>query len=692
MAEAHFEVNGTVLGDDPGFQIGAGVGAGFGGGTAWDFFARAGIEDPRRLYTTVSELLIAELARHARRELDAQYTHAIEIFEFVAPIAAITAYDLGEMASEEILQPANQSVAPFLKAFSQRVALYTLDKLVELGAELVSSALMDALSLASGQTLGEADRQSLEADIQSAMDILGGDEFEIDSVIEALTPVINILTRLAPDLAEDWQNELALLWSAAVTGRALRRSAAKAGATINVLGLGAAVSGAALSIPPAPDAIAQAYMRRLGVARTEIGFDDVIDFLSDQSIGPLLEQYVPMVHATLGTVAETLGISIGDLVEAALTGAVGEDLTQTDLYVQMRDYCKTEIDGIVLQELIPEMRVALQDVPDAQAYIDDVIVPTLHGLSDFSFDSLDELVGGMTVAEFDLFNPAFKTGLADLVWQFFSRNVVFLTDILMDKAVDELNAGFITLEAQARGPAGDAMTDGALTLGTEVFPGFSPVNPEHVDALRDLVADLLGAGATAFGPAIWTPARRNRLKTLTQTLLDRKTVIDYSRHDEVNDVLTQLSECYYVSDAVNLARLLEALANLTAEEFRVVMERVVPALEIFFLRITGPALAEVEARVVSFIGGLADRLREIEQALEDLAEALEDIAQDLAGSRGIVRHRDRTAKRDVAQQHFECAAGAGFADGRGYCARRSRFRFASNGRSIRSGQHCKGRV
>ncbi|WP_299689919.1 lamin tail domain-containing protein [uncultured Tateyamaria sp.] len=629
MAEAHLEVNGTVLGEESGFQISAGAGAGLGGGTAWDFFCKAGIEDPRRLYTTITELLIAELAAHARREMEPEYGAVIEVFEFVAPIAATTAYDLGEVASEQLLQPANQSVAPFLEAFSQRLAFYILDKVVDLGVQLLSRTLIEAVSALTQRQISDADRQAIDGHLRAAIDMLSSGPLELDTAVEVLTPIADALTLLAPDLVEQWESELAILWSAAAAGRSLRRSAAKAGVTLNVLGLGASsFSGSALTVPTPPLPVRRAYERHFGLTNPAIGFDDVIDFLTDQSLGPLLERHVPLVEETLGQVGEVLGITLGDVVEAALTGAVGEDLSNTDLYVQLRDYCKNAIEFVVMDDLIDPMKEAVADTPDAVTYIDEVVVPVLQGTSHFAFGRVDELVAGLSASDFDAFSPSFKEGLADLVWLLFSRNVVFLADVMLDKAIVHLNDGFTDLQTRVRDD--DAMISDALSLGEDVFPGFVSVDPDHADALRDLVIDLLGAGAHAFGPAIWDHTRRTNLKRLIKRLLDRGAAADYSNHPEVNRALNELAECYGIKDAAGLVLVIKALAELTADEFEVVVERVIPALEIFFLRLSAKPLQEIETRVINFIGVAADHLREIERALAELEEALEELAQDIA--------------------------------------------------------------
>lgn len=639
MAEAHLEANGTLVGDNAGFQIGAGAAVGWGGGTGWDFYALLGFNDPRRFYNTAVELISAEVLEIARRELPAEQQQAVALLELVLPVVSSTAYDLGEMAAEELLRPAEFAVEPFLEAFGQRLALYVLDRIVQIGEKLIADILHQALASLASRPLSNAARAELRTLVEEALAIVGDRALTPETALQVFAPLTDILELLAHDLIEKWRDQLALLWSGAVVAEALRNSAASAGIAVNILGgISAGASADLLAIPPPPAAVADAYDAYFNPGPTAILFGDVIDYLAGNGMEQWFEQLAPDAALVLNSIGDLLDLTLGDLVTGALRAAVGDNLTNVELYVKLRDFVKNSIDGALVVDLLPAIKAEATDMPEVIDYIDEVVEPVLLATSGFVFNQVDDMVAGMAASRFDPFNQSFKAGLSELVWMVFVRNVVFMVDVMMDTAVDALHDGFSQLDADVRSEPDHPINHAGSTLALTAFGGFAPENPDHVDALQDLLADLISAGAASFGPSIWTDQRRVDLRTLTRQLLERQRPSSYEP-TPLQDAFDELADCFFVPEIDALTDLIKLLAELTADEFEVIMGLVVPAFEMFFLRLTVDVVETLEQLALDAIADVAEAVRLAWEALQIAKGLAEEAAAELERSGGQANDR-----------------------------------------------------
>lgn len=86
--------------------------------------------------------------------------------------------------------------------------------------------------------------------------------------------------------------------------------------------------------------------------------------------------------------------------------------------------------------------------------------------------------------------------------------------------------------------------------------------------------------------------------------------LDLSDGDALYAFFDQLRQCFFVPEQDTLEALSALLGEVTLEELQIVFERVVPALEIFWLRLTLTSVDEMEQDAHAWIDGMANGLRE----------------------------------------------------------------------------------
>jgi hypothetical protein len=650
QATAHLDVKGSLKDDDEaGFVIEAGASAAWGGGAGWDVYGALALDNPKRFYDYATTRITRELVREARRQLPSEYRVAAELLDFALPIALHAAYELGQQAVLSALSDSEYMVEPFVDTFVADLQRYAVDKLAEAGQQLLVHAIDSMLHRATAEHLDDAQRARLPGEIEALIDDLDGSVVTFATLPPVVGRLVSIFSILAPEESSHWRQPITVVWVALAAAEALRSAIGSASASGGVVGLAtvsveADVVGVPLINPP--EIVREELTQHFGAMPAMLMFHDAVDYLFDIGVAPLLEDAVPELATLFGMLRDELDISTGEVVESALIGSAGAGFSNTALYRRLRTILNTIVDGHVVADLMPAMRVHMADNPDALLWVNEVAEPCLLATSGFVFDQLDQLVDhGIPADEQSPFLKTFRSGLSALVAKVVVRNVVVFADIALHHVIGHLHAGMGALATTVRNVPDHAMSSGALTLVPALLPPAAPLPQNLADPTRDLVADLLDAGAEAFGPQVWTPDRRERLRHLMiQLLLSIDGHVDYRDGAQVEQFFASLRECAYCPDPDSLLALLGLFHEITADEMTILLGRVVPALSDFFLKLTYAQFVALEAAAQAFIAefvaalqvlwdayqywkGEVERWQEaMEAAARDVADALEDVA------------------------------------------------------------------
>lgn len=628
MANAHLQVNGTLASEgDSRFVITAGAGVGWGGGTGWDFYAGLKFKDVNRFYHTAAHLITDEVVRQARSRLPAGYGVAIELTDLLLPTALVAAFELGQMSALELVRwgsQADQNAAPFGRAFQRQLQRLIIDKMAEAAGLMLARYLDGIILCILPDSLPAAERNALQTQISTLIDELRLgplDPGRFPVLVDGITGIVEILF---PGELRLWRRPLTIAWCALTLGEALRRASTPAAASldVSVVGAGTLFAGQAQidTIPQPPTLVRAELEHFFDPAPAQIGPADAVDYLLAIGLAPLLEGLLPdlglLLQQLTDLLADTVDLTPGDLVEAALRGAAGEDLADTELYLKLRDWMRAAIEQEIVGELLPALRAELGTDEDARLYLDEVVEPSFLLTTNFVFESLDRVVAGGQVPGSAFFST-FTHGLSVLAWRVFSRNVIVVGDILLHHVVTELHGCFRQLHQEvAADPAHPLVTAGADLLNV-VSPSL-PSDPNRMqEAVHDLFGELLLAGAEAYGPQVWTEARRDKMRFLLIHLLESiDTGLDYHDRDAVAAFFNQLRECYFIPDLVTLEDLGELLLAVTMDELAIMFKRVVPAQEIFFLRLTLNTVENMESQAHAYVEQLAALAREAWELLQ----------------------------------------------------------------------------
>ncbi|MGJ7460028.1 lamin tail domain-containing protein [Halomonas sp. MA07-2] len=665
QAQAHLYVRGTLRDDrDAGFTVEAGAAVGWGAGTGWDLFASIGLENPKRFVNYASERITAELVREARQQLPEHFQPAVELLDFALPLTLQSAYELGQRAVLSALNDTELQVQPFIDNTFAQLQRYLIDKLAGAGERLAAGLLENALLRVSEGHLSAAQQAALRPVVEGLIDDLVDRPLTVQILPSILDRLIHVFTVVAPAETTHWREPLTVLWVSVATTEALRQQIGTLRASGSVVGLGAVAVEAdlvALPLLEPPPVVRAALAQHLGDMPDRLMLHDALDYLFGTGVAPVLDDLIPELSLLLGRLGQTLGLTPGEVVESALLAGLGEDLSRTALYRKLRDVVKEAIDGHIAADLLPELRDRLGADADARVWIDEVAEPCLLATSGFVFDQLDRLVDqGVPSDGMSPFLTSFRSALSALVAKVVVRNVVVLGDILVHHAVVHMNQGMTDLAATVRNAPDHEMVQAACLLTPALLPPGVPAPQDLSGPTRGLVADLLDAGAAAFGPNIWTDPRRTRLRELmVRLLLSIDGHVDYTDGQQVQNFFENLRECAYIPDPQGLMELNGLLCELTADELSVLFERVVPAITAFHLKLTLVQVVALEDAAREFLAAFLDAVqraweryqqwrREAERHLEDAEAAARRTAQALQQAATFLR--DAAVRKAILDQ------------------------------------------
>lgn len=631
MARAHVAIDGSLVavdGHDPGFRFSFGAAVGLEAGAGYGFYCGTDFDDVTRFYRRSVDLLVAEVRRGLADALPPNAQPLIELFDLALPIALETAYELGRRAAQGSLGSAQAAVVPFLDSFSRQLQRWLLEKIVRYAAQELGM-LFQQHGMHASLTLTGAERQAVRSEIEALIDLLDRPVLRPADLPLIIGRCLTLLDALGLDVAP-LRRPLALMWTGASLGFALRGVLAswQGSAGGSLFGIGDTVSGGGVFLPQAPALVLEDYGATLNRVVVNVGFDDAVDYLVATGVGPLLERYLPEARTAISELSTLLQATPGELVDSVLRLSVDADFSRTVLYTRWREWLRTAVDEYVINEVIAAARNnagtgALRD--DVRLYVDHVAEPSLRLLEDFIFDQLDRFVAGRRLLTDDLEEIA--TACSVVIYHILARNLVTFDHIVSRHVLAAISDGFTGLEARFRDRPDDQLVTLMIGLASQSLPGQPALAERHRPAVQELLVELAAAGRVAFGPTIWTAARLAQLRDRRlEVLLSIDGDVKYDGDaDAFRTSLKKLAECTYIPNLDACIALMSLQLDILGEEFGVVVERVIPALAEFYLRITLEQVEELDRQVGQFIDNLVWLAAEAARVVNELLAAAEEL-------------------------------------------------------------------
>lgn len=613
MARGHLEINGALFDDeDAGFTFAAGYAVGLKGGYGFDYFCGVNFDNVRRFYTFAVDRITQEIAGELRARLPRPMRPGVELVELLLPVGLHTAYDVGQRTALGSIGTPGEMVTPFLVAFTETLQRYMIDKLAQAADQLLHELLDEVMIRLLDDQIDAAERDVIHTEVDALIALLGDGELEVDDLFAVTTHLLN-MAEVAVDPAT-WRRPVTLMWSAAAAANAVRKLApASAGVEGSFVGVSAHVRAFVRPMPDtAPNAVIDEYEATLGRAFPDpIGFDDAVDYLVAVAASDEIAGRIPLFGEMLNGLLElfdaltpaTVHITPGDVIEIALVGGTGHDVTNTDFYAELKTFCRARVDRI-LNELLVQASAAGPGGPDVDLYLEEAARPSLRLLTDFIFERFDAVAANPLGLDSASFLEGLAKGVSLVLYKIFIHNLVVVEYVVTREAFAAVSQEMSELEALVRAGAAADFIDAAGAHITEHLP-VAPLQPNQVVALQHFLGEMLGAGAESFGPTVMTPARLEEARLLKrQLLLSLGGEIDWSLDaDFLRTTIQNFANCT-IGDPTSLWTLFQLQLAIMNDQGAIAMRRVPPALSAFLLALTQPSAEALQQHVTQFLADL----------------------------------------------------------------------------------------
>lgn len=621
----------TLDGEEAGFEVSGGFNAGYGAGTGWDFYVEAGFTDLRRAMRRSTLRIGLEITREIRRQPTPEALVLSSAFDFAFPLAVMTAFDLGVVANRKGVLLTQQDVASVLmRNFTESLQRYTADMLVECAVKWLVGEFRKLHRSLVGRTLSAGDTATLESRINDLIGLLDGGELSATKLNRALGATVDIV-----DVLDDGEltligRPLTALWLAGMLGLRARQLLDTVGANVGISSslVGSAGAGVSMDIlTDPPQLVLDEVQSTLGSSVASIDIGVAVDYLVEIGAGPLLARYSPEFQEFRSKLESSFGLSAGDVVEDIIRSIAGiGTLSSLASYAAFKQLVRDELlRGTIRDQLLPlvRARAGAQGNETLVRYLDEVVEPCNAVVVDFLFSKLD----GMLLSDITTLDQAVLRALTEnitagcgaVIHKVLGRNLVFFDRIVTDFMLDNVQAGFRELRA-----AFDAPEHPFVARCREILEQNLPGQPDlsgHATAQRILLQELAGAFEEMSGPTIFTPERRARIHELKRDImLSMSGDFRDPGPDAVSAIVAHLLDCAHIPDLEKVQELAMILAQISAECFAVVVQRVAPALVEFYLALTLPDLVALRQQLNAWIQQLRSAAEDALQAYAELAE------------------------------------------------------------------------
>ena len=662
MAHAHLNIRGSLSDDDnAGFLVEAGAEAGWGGGGGYDFYGGVRLDQPKRFFSYASERITREMVTYARSQLPPDFRPAAAVLEFTLPLALNAAYELGQAAVFDALGSPDKLTGKFNGAFVAQLQKFALDRLTETGLNLIKGYLQSAINGIFDRDIPLQQLEDMHDQALALAERFKKGEFTLADLNQALTGLMDLLTTLYPNEVEDWRRPISMAWVALAAAEAVRAGvqSLSASASIDVVGVnGGSVGGGAFTLPDPPALVRDELAAFFNVMPPSLELRHAVDYLDGVGVEPLIRAALPELALFLDSLSAQTGITPGDILSTALKGTLTQDISQTDLYQKLRDFVKGHIDGVISQELLPELRAEAHRANNTLLvkWLDEVAGPSMLLLSGFAFERLDAAVAGTLTGDLSPFTSTFRTAFSSMVGRIVTLNVVIISDITLNFAIQGLHDGFRLLENVVRSDPTNAIAAAAPLFFRQIVPAGQLLPPSYNQAALELTGDLLHAAADGFGPAVWTRQRKGELLNLwKQALQSIDGQLDFSDGQAVANFFAAVAECSFIPNEQCVEDLLRLEVQIVAASLEASLPQVNDALTVFALKVTLSAVEELEALARAFLEDLRAALNQLwdelqaairlfNQRVAEFQAAAREAADTLRAAKSVLKKPARRAE------------------------------------------------
>lgn len=650
MARARIEAAGRLGDDDDaGFTIGGGYAVGLEGGYGLEYFMRIGFENPRRFFTTSVDLIVDEIVEALRAELPVGSEIGIDLFRLLVPVALNAAYDVGQAGLAGGITTPEQIVRPVLVTVAEELQRYLVDKAAEYGARLVGDLVAEAVVRLTGREVSPSQRDAIVAAATSLQQALGDGRFDPDDVDEVLRLGFAIAEAADPEMVARFREPATVLWTASAVSVALRDvGALVAGGEVSILGFGVGARARIRRMPPVssmPDVVVQEYLAEVpDFDGTDLTFDHAMDYLIGVGTGPALAEHLPEVAGVLDQLHRATGISPGNIATFGIQGALGGDVTETELYEELKSFIRTSVDEVIRTQVFARFEQAADGHPDAQLYLDEVARPSIELLVGFVFDQLDLAIGDVSVlGTLDYFTKL-QTGISSLLYKIVARNLVVLEQIAAQHVREGAVSAFAALENAVRSDDANALAQASvehvdlvlqqLSSHVPVLPTATGLTDDQVTAIVEFAAEMLDIAQESFGDEVFTDARWNRRREAILALLlslDGE-VFDWSDPNVVENAIDTMLGCAFVPDREALDDLLAVTLDVLGDQVAILLRRLPQPLGELMAALAGPQLEQTASFAAAITAGLDEALGLARDAYEQLVSLIGQTASLVAAA------------------------------------------------------------
>ncbi|MEM7371840.1 MAG: lamin tail domain-containing protein [Bacteroidota bacterium] len=635
MARGWLAASGNFLSEDEGgFKIGGGYSLGLKGGYGMDYFMVLDFENPRRFFKTTVELITEEIVNHFREELPTGSEIGIELFQLLVPLCLEAAYDIGQRSLTQGISSPKEIVLPFLEAFAEALQLYLLDKVADFASQLIAQMIEEALIRSLGQEMSQTDKDRVLASSQQLIQILSDGKFSPEDIPEVLHFATTVFEVAAPEMAERVQRPISILWTAMVVGISLREVGALiAEGDISVLGFGVSARARIREMPSIsemPDLVQEEYISVVDdFDGTELTFDHAMDYLLGIGIGPLLRDQLPELASVLDLLYQHTGISPGNIVTFGIQGMIGANLTETELYQELKTFIQRATDEVIQTHVYDRLEEIANPNPDAQLYLEEVAKPSIELMLGFVFQQIDLAVADPGSLSGGEILQRLQSGISSVLYKIMARNLVVMEQIASSLVREQSVSAFAQLEQTVRTDETSLLMQSSvdhidLLLATiseyvPIVPGQTGLNQEQLDALQIFIADMLNIAQESLSKEIFTDEIWNRRRTaLLQLLLSLDAEINWNSRDLLESIGDKIASCGFIPDKEALEDLWDVQLDILLAQSEVLFERLPEPLTRLLLAFTEPQLRTIQQEAQAHYAQLLQTISSIRASLEEI--------------------------------------------------------------------------
>jgi hypothetical protein len=490
----------------PGFTFSFGFGAGLGFRAGAQLVANIGFNDPRRmtarLADELTEIALAEARHHLGPAPPPAAATALSILRTLLPVAAKAAFQLGlDLAAAPVNDQRRRSIDSVAESFVRQAQEILLESIADLAASLLGEALgRDAFIV---RVLEDEERREqvvnllLELrDRVAELDSLSPASIEqwLTGILALLDPIDEVLRLgfLPPDLTEDIEHALALLWCA---GRLVHR--VTTWAVDPARGVGDLFGSLVVPLPQAGSVAAYVAKKR-NKAPGALTLADLAQFLAGlDDLEGELRRLLPGVGEAFDWIAEVIGVSATDIAFQLLTVFTSPTPQAADrMIATMGPTLEKAIRERVIPHVLGPLKAANPNDKALALLVDELVTPTLVALPLAVLPAIAHL--GSPEA-----GLRFRETLSGVILQSLQRLVMSSLDVVLEHALRQADQGLREVadalgEVGERSPAFNAL---ALAASHAVLP--IAILPADARDLLVLSADVVRKlNEVARGPVI----------------------------------------------------------------------------------------------------------------------------------------------------------------------------------------------